>query len=247
MLRRIAAVSIALLIGGLVWSGAASAHAKLLRGTPVPGSKVAAPPKVVRLVFTLSPNEELDVRRSTLSVADTRGRRVDDGKGGVDLNDLERRTMIARLKPIGPGTYTVRWKAVSSPDLDVAQGSYKFTVAAAMGGMTLPALRIISPANGATVRNPVAVVFETPADLSKMAMGGGMSDMRGMQPAAHLHIEVDRRVTMPAMKHLTKAGPQRYRFSLGSLKPGRHTIRVYWADAHHKAVGTVRTVTVTVR
>jgi methionine-rich copper-binding protein CopC len=33
------------------------------------------------------------------------------------------------LKPIGPGTYTVRYKAVSSEDKDVVEGSYRFTVA----------------------------------------------------------------------------------------------------------------------
>ena len=62
--------------------------------------------------------------------------------------------------------------AVSSPDKDVAQGSFTFTVAAAMGSMpmatSLPPLKIISPVGGATVASPVDVVFETTADLSKM-------------------------------------------------------------------------------
>ncbi len=105
------------------------AHAKLQRAEPPPGSIVKTPPAVVRLWFSMSPNEELDPRRSTVSVWDRRGRRVDDGKGGVDLNDMDRRSMIARLKPIGPGTYTVRWKAVTIPDRGLSQGSFNFTVA----------------------------------------------------------------------------------------------------------------------
>lgn len=152
--------------GVLVWQASAAGHAKLLRAEPAPGSTVTAAPKLVRLVFTLSPNEELDVRRSTVSVWDGNNRRVDDGKGGVDLDDLDRRTMIAKLKPIRPGTYTVRWRAVSSPDLDVARGSYKFTFAAASGSTMLSSLRIVSPRNGAVVPNPVAVISETPTDLS---------------------------------------------------------------------------------
>ncbi|MDR7452607.1 MAG: copper resistance protein CopC [Armatimonadota bacterium] len=127
--QRTLLIGLAVMLSAMAWPGGAAAHAKLRRADPAPGSTVTAAPRVVRLEFALSPHEELDVRRSTLRVVDGRGRRVDDGKGGVDLNDLTRRSMIARLRPIGPGTYTVRWKAVSSPDLDVAQGSYTFTVA----------------------------------------------------------------------------------------------------------------------
>ncbi len=103
----------------------AAAHAKLVRAEPAPGSTVKTPPRVVRVVF----DDELDPKTSTLAVTDQRGRRVDDGKGGVDLDDLDRKTMLARLRPIGSGAYTVRWKAVSADDQYVAQGTFRFTVA----------------------------------------------------------------------------------------------------------------------
>lgn len=103
----------------------AAAHAKLVRAEPAPGSTVKTPPRVVRAVF----DDELDPKTSTLAVTDQRGRRVDDGKGGVDLDDLDRKTMLARLRPIGPGAYTARWKAVSADDQYVAQGTFRFTVA----------------------------------------------------------------------------------------------------------------------
>ncbi len=106
--------------GGRVWS-----HAKLLRAEPAPGSTVKTSPTVVRAWF----NDELDTKRSGISVWDRRGRRVDDGKGGVDLGDLDRKSMTVKLKPLGPGSYTVKWKAVSADDAFVAQGSFRFTVA----------------------------------------------------------------------------------------------------------------------
>lgn len=106
-------------------AGALDAHAKLVRAEPRPGSTVRVAPRVVRAWF----DDELDPRRSTLTVADAGGRRVDDGKGGVDLDDLDRMSMLARLNPIGPGTYTVRWTATSADDGYAARGSFRFTVA----------------------------------------------------------------------------------------------------------------------
>ena len=114
-----------MMTGLLVWTGAALGHAKLIRAEPAPGSRITAAPRVVRAVFS----DELDPKRSTLTVTGARARRVDDGKGGVDLNDLDRKTMIARLRTIGPGIYTVRWKAVSADDQNVAQGTFRFTIA----------------------------------------------------------------------------------------------------------------------
>jgi len=54
----------------------------------------------------------------------------------------------------------------------------------------LPPLTILMPENGATVGTRLAVVFRTPADLSKMAMGTPA-------PGAHLHIEAQDASVMP--------------------------------------------------
>ncbi len=121
------------------------------------------------------------------------------------------------------------------------------------GTATLPAPKIISPNDGAVVENPVVIVFETQANLSKMTMGGmrmgGEKVQEGtmiMRP--HLHIDLDRRVTMPTMKHITRVGSLRYQYSLGSVGQGKHTIRVYWADAkRHKPIGKVHAFSITVR
>lgn len=103
----------------------ASAHAKLIKAQPASGSTVKKAPALVRLWF----DDELDPKHSTVGVFDRRARRVDDGKGGVDLDDMDRKSMIARLRPLPPGVYTVRWKAVSADDGFVAQGAFRFTVA----------------------------------------------------------------------------------------------------------------------
>lgn len=78
-----------------------------------------------------------------------------------------------------------------------------------------------------------------------MTMGAHMIE----EAAPHLHIALDQRfVTMPTMKHLTKVGANRYRFNFGRVKPGRHIIRVYWADAKaHKPMSPIQVVTVTVQ
>ncbi|MDR7481686.1 MAG: copper resistance protein CopC [Armatimonadota bacterium] len=262
MLQKAVASAVVVVLAGLGPVAApAAAHAKLQRAAPAPGAMMREAPRVVRVWFVLAPGEDLDAARSRLVVIDSRGRRVDDGKGGVDLDDLDRRSMIARLHPLAPGTYTVQWTAVSAPDGDVARGAFRFTVAAA-GGAALPPLAIVSPRNGAVVANPVVVVIETPADLRRMTMGaapaGGGHAMGAAQmtpspggaamPQVHLHVAVGRRVEMPTMKHLRPAGRHRWSHVLSPLPAGRHTIRVYWGDDRtHEPVGRVVAATVTVR
>jgi methionine-rich copper-binding protein CopC len=108
----------------LALAASAAAHAKLVRAEPAPGSVLRTPPRAVRLVF----NEELASQGSTVAVVDAKGRRVDDGRGGLDLGDLDRRILVARLRPLGPGRYTVRWQATSADDGYTARGQYTFTV-----------------------------------------------------------------------------------------------------------------------
>lgn len=115
---------ILVLIALAVATGPAFGHAKLLKADPRSGAQLAKPPQVVRLWFS----EELDPKRSSIGVWDGHGRRVDDGKGGVDLNDLDRRSLVARLKPVRPGPYVVMWRAVSADDLNVVKGQVRFAV-----------------------------------------------------------------------------------------------------------------------
>jgi methionine-rich copper-binding protein CopC len=240
--KRIMGGLLALVLGVLIQKGTVAAHAKFFRAEPAPNSTVTSAPQVVRVWFTLADvNEELDAKGSTLTVLDAHGKQVDDGKGGVDLNDLSHKSMIVRLQSRQPGTYTVKWKAVSSPDLEATQGSFRFTVGTSQGER-LPPLAIVTPKAGATVHSPVVVVFETPADLSMMTVGE-----HGMIMGPHLHVELDRRLTMPTFQQVTRLGPTTYQVTVGPATPGQHTIRVFWASKDHKPVGPIQVVTALVQ
>ncbi|MGH7419801.1 MAG: copper resistance CopC family protein [Candidatus Rokuibacteriota bacterium] len=124
MTRRLLGTLAVVAVIATVSASRADAHAKLVRADPAPKSVVAATPKIVRLLF----NEELAPKGSTVTVIDARGRRVDDGKGRLDLDDLDRRSIIAGLKPLAKGAYTVKWVAVSADDRFVARGTFRFTI-----------------------------------------------------------------------------------------------------------------------
>lgn len=99
-----------------------SAHAILVKSDPPASSALRTAPKAVRLGF----NEELDPKRSSLSVWDSKNRRL--GLGGIDLDDLDRKSLVVRMNPIGPGRYVVKWRAVSVDDGYVAEGALRFTI-----------------------------------------------------------------------------------------------------------------------
>lgn len=122
MTRRVVPLLMVVIL--LILPPALSAHAKLVRSDPNAGAVVKVPPQIVRAWF----NEELDPRGSAMSVWDAAKRRVDDGRGGVDLDDLDRTSMVARMRTVGDGVFTVRWRAVSADDGFTAAGTFTFTV-----------------------------------------------------------------------------------------------------------------------
>lgn len=113
--------------------------------------------------------------------------------------------------------------------------------AAQHSGMDLPPLALVTPTNGATVSGPVIVIFQTPADLSKMTMGAHVKE------GPHVHVDLDKRVTMPTIKQLTKVGTDRYQYTLGKVRSGKHSIRLYWANRNHKPLGPIQTVSINVK
>jgi hypothetical protein len=105
----------------------------------------------------------------------------------------------------------------------------------------LPSLKILLPENGATVGTQLAIVFQTPADLSKMTMSAPVV-------GTHLHIEARDVSMMPSREQLVRLGADRYVFLFDvPAKPGENTLRVFWADAQHRTMAdSVQQVTVTV-
>ncbi len=109
------------------------------------------------------------------------------------------------------------------------------------GEAPLPPLKILMPENGATVDTHLAVIFQTPADLSKMTISAPA-------PGTHLHIDAQDVSVMPSREQLVRLGEDRYLFLFDlPAKPGKNTLRVYWSDAQHETITrTVQQITVTV-
>jgi len=106
------------LLAALLAVNAAQAHAMLDHADPRVGSTVATAPREVTLTFT----QKLEPAFSTVTVTGPNGARVDQGKAQVSGE-----TMRVGLKAAGPGTYRVRWRALSV-DTHSTQGSFTFKV-----------------------------------------------------------------------------------------------------------------------
>ncbi len=123
MARWAAPITIAALAGTLV-AVTAWAHPKLVRSRPAPNAPLARPPAKVQVWF----HEELDPKGSRLSVRNEDGEQVDRGDSKVSLDD--RTLMEVSLKPVGPGQYTVKWRAMADDDREVTHGEFTFRVTA---------------------------------------------------------------------------------------------------------------------
>jgi copper resistance protein C len=97
---------------------AAQAHTFLDHASPLVGSTVATAPHELLLSFT----QNLEPAFSNVEVTGPNGARVDAGKPQISGN-----TMRVGLKAAGPGTYHVRWHALSV-DTHTTQGSFTFRV-----------------------------------------------------------------------------------------------------------------------
>jgi len=98
---------------------------ELLRSDPPVGAVLTAPPKRVTAWF----NEELQSGESTLKVFDKDGMQVDQGNGGVDLNDPQHASLVVDLPVLAEGAYRVEWRAVLL-DGDASDGEFTFYVGA---------------------------------------------------------------------------------------------------------------------
>ncbi len=106
------------LLAAALGAPAARAHAFLDHASPLVGSTVGAAPQEVSLTFTQS----LEPAFSTVTVTDANGAEVSQGKAAVSGN-----TMRVGLKALGPGSYRVRWHALSV-DTHSTEGSFTFHV-----------------------------------------------------------------------------------------------------------------------
>lgn len=99
--------------------GIALAHAHPEQRTPAANATLQQAPKQVKILFT----EDLEAAFSTLKVTNAQGQSVNQGHSHVDDNNP--RVMVASLKSLQPGTYTVHWHAVAR-DGHTTHGEYSF-------------------------------------------------------------------------------------------------------------------------
>src|SRR5918911_2498380 len=102
----------------------ALAHASLVETDPADGAELSQAPKQVQLRF----NEPVEAEFTPVKVLDQQGNRVDREDAQVGSDD--RRTVVAGLKELAKGTYTVQWRVISA-DTHPANGSYEFSVTGA--------------------------------------------------------------------------------------------------------------------
>lgn len=109
------------------------------------------------------------------------------------------------------------------------------------GATEVPSLRILYPEAGAMVGTSLAVVFQTPGDMSRLTMSAAAV-------GTHLHIEADGISLMPVENQLIRLGGGRYVFVFDlPFEPGERTIRVYWSDGMHRTIdGSMQSVNVVV-
>lgn len=98
------------------------------------------------------------------------------------------------------------------------------------GATEVPSLRILYPEAGAKVGTSLAVVFETPGDMTRLTMSAAAV-------GTHLHIEADGISLMPVENQLIRLGGGRYVFVFDlPVEPGERTVRVYWSDGMHRTI-----------
>jgi len=97
------------------------AHAFLDHSDPAVGSTVPTSPAVMHLWFT----QQLEPAFSWVNVTDQSGATMNDGSAAIDPSNSSE--FDVKLKPLPPGTYTVKWHALSV-DTHTTEGDFTFHV-----------------------------------------------------------------------------------------------------------------------
>lgn len=140
-LRVAAAVT---LLGLVLLAPGAAAHANYLSSQPPQGARLDEAP--TQVVITLS--EPVDPAGVTVTVRNADGDRVDHDDLRVQSGNTPRLTIT--LQDVGPGAYRATWKALSTVDGHVTQG----TVGFAVGGFEPP----VASSNAERALSPTAPV-----------------------------------------------------------------------------------------
>jgi methionine-rich copper-binding protein CopC len=106
------------IVAGLILTAPAFGHAKWRGSLPAAGAQLQAAPKSLTLTF----NETVRLAVLTLTV---------DGKDipvTIDRNAPAAAQVTVTLPALAPGSYQVRWSALSVDDGHVTQGTFSFSI-----------------------------------------------------------------------------------------------------------------------
>lgn len=155
---------LALLLVALTF-GIVSAHAKLLKANPAPGSIVGTAPTQVQMWF----DEALDLSFSQVQVMNAQKQRVDTGELQAVTGDPK--SVIVPLKPGGDGTYTVVWKFLSATDGHITSGVFAYGVGNTAGSVAAPVDSGVGTSPGEL--SPISVTVRWLDLLAMLALVGG--------------------------------------------------------------------------
>jgi len=109
----------------LALANQAPAHATLVKSNPAADAVLTQQPSAIRAWYS----EEVAVKGSFIQLYDSADKLL--ASGGVDLNDHNHESMKLIPPLLSPGTYTIKWHAVSADDNHVTQDEFRFTVQSA--------------------------------------------------------------------------------------------------------------------
>ncbi|HEU4557717.1 MAG TPA: hypothetical protein VFS20_07700 [Longimicrobium sp.] len=91
-----------------------------------------------------------------------------------------------------------------------------------------PRLTVEDPRPGATLSQPVTVIFNARTELRP--------DGSNAAGTRHVHVRAGRYELMPGPADVQPVSGSTYRWTLPHLPPGPATLRLYWSDAAHKPI-----------
>lgn len=123
--RRCAPLIVAVILGGLLGTGPAQAHAEYRRSEPAAGAIISAPPARIDIWFT----QELFRRQgeNRLRILGPDGQALPAGEPQIDDDDRTH-LWVSLPADLGPGLYTVEWRTLSAEDGDTDEGLFTFTL-----------------------------------------------------------------------------------------------------------------------
>jgi copper transport protein len=178
-------VALGAVVGVVLWTATASAHAGLESSDPRAGELLPAAPDAITLAFTEPPDPEL----TQVTVVDAVGAPVE--VGGVQRGSAARSIRVALPDDLPDGIYTVSWRVVSTADGHQTAGVFAFGVG------TTGAIEPVTdaPASSTPPPSPLAVIGKVllyaglavavgAAVTSVLAFGGVVAGRRVLLPAA---------------------------------------------------------------